>query len=66
MQATITGAAAVEKVLKAKKGDASTVVGLQGSKCIYAPLVESVIEVRVGFLSAMGCRRHGLVWEGGS
>lgn len=45
LQATITSAAAVEKVLKAQKGEPATIVGLQGAKCIYAPLVETVIEV---------------------
>eukprot|EP00123_Amoebidium_parasiticum_P018421 comp24198_c0_seq1/m.44425 comp24198_c0_seq1/g.44425 ORF comp24198_c0_seq1/g.44425 comp24198_c0_seq1/m.44425 type:complete len:757 (-) comp24198_c0_seq1:546-2816(-) len=42
LMATITGAAAVEKVIQATKGDPATIVGLQGTQCIYAPLVETV------------------------
>ncbi|KNC87425.1 hypothetical protein SARC_00462 [Sphaeroforma arctica JP610] len=42
LMATITSAAAVEKVLVAKQGDPATIVGMKGSKCIFAPLVETV------------------------
>eukprot|EP01134_Creolimax_fragrantissima_P000575 CFRG0575T1 len=43
LMATITSAAAVKKVLIAKNGDPATIVGLKGSHCIFAPLVETVI-----------------------
>eukprot|EP01134_Creolimax_fragrantissima_P005798 CFRG5798T1 len=39
---TISGAAAVEKVLNAEPGDAATIVGLRGMKIVFEPLVEAV------------------------
>jgi 6-phosphofructokinase 1 len=42
---TISGAAAVEKVLRAKQGDPATIVGLKGYDIVFAPLVETVKNV---------------------
>eukprot|EP00124_Ichthyophonus_hoferi_P004648 Ihof_evm5s538 gene=Ihof_evmTU5s538 len=39
---TISGAAAVEKVLNTKRGDPAVIVGLKGWDIVYEPLVESV------------------------
>eukprot|EP00123_Amoebidium_parasiticum_P018423 comp24198_c0_seq3/m.44434 comp24198_c0_seq3/g.44434 ORF comp24198_c0_seq3/g.44434 comp24198_c0_seq3/m.44434 type:complete len:601 (-) comp24198_c0_seq3:508-2310(-) len=44
---TISGAAAVEKVLMAKEGDPATIVGLRGWDVVYAPLVESVKDTQL-------------------
>lgn len=44
-QGTISGAAAVEKVLRAKQGDPATIVGLKGLDVVFAKLVEAVKDV---------------------
>ncbi|KNC78631.1 hypothetical protein SARC_08951, partial [Sphaeroforma arctica JP610] len=39
---SVSGAAAVEKLLTAKPGDAATIVGVRGMEIVYEPLVETV------------------------
>lgn len=54
-QGTISGAAAVEKVLRAKQGDPATIVGLKGLDVVFAKLVEAVKDVCIYHHSPCYC-----------